>query len=158
MISGTMMCLSLISWTSERLQPAFGWSHSQRLLPNGIYPSEMSAGITAALRDSPVKGSRWWSCSVFFTLTPSGLTVLFMATNLQPPFGHCHSWAAKASAVLFEIEGSRGTSPFSCFVERDEILTSTANGSLWFRVSESSKKSDSCPSRQSALTTNLWWN
>lgn len=44
-------------------------------------------------------------------------------TDRQPHFCHCHSWAAKALTVLFKIEGSQGTSPFSCFVERDKILT-----------------------------------
>lgn len=44
-------------------------------------------------------------------------------TDLQPHFCHCHSWAAKALTVLFKIEGSQGTSPFSCSVEKDKILT-----------------------------------
>lgn len=101
-------------------------SFPQWLLPNGIYPSEMSAVITAALRDSQMKGSRWWSCSVFFTLTPSAspsFFFFFLAADLQPPFCHCRGWAAKALTVLFKIEGTQGTSPFSYFVERDKILT-----------------------------------
>lgn len=58
-------------------------SFPQWLLPNGIYPSEMSAVITAALRDSQMKGSRWWSCSVFFTLTPSASPSFFFFFWLQ---------------------------------------------------------------------------
>lgn len=65
----------------------------------------MSAVITAALRDSQMKRSRWWSCSVFFTLTPSASPSFFGAADLQPPFCHCHGWAHRSrllSPILFK--------------------------------------------------------
>lgn len=63
-------------------------------------------------------------CLLYFdTLSLTVFFFFFLAADLQPPFCHCHSWAAKALTVLFKIEGTQGTSPFSYYVERDKILT-----------------------------------